>query len=118
MDIGGIENSLLETTTNQEVVIQPWFDDDWGQEVIQQKITKKIIDNENDALLKYPQNFQGGYSIINQDNRNAWGLPRGYAIHPGYSPIHNVSNIHRVHLSAALQRYTDGRGIEATPQQC
>ncbi|PBK93948.1 amine oxidase catalytic domain-containing protein [Armillaria gallica] len=90
LDIGGIENSLLETTTNQEVVIQPWFDDDWGQEVIQQKITKKIIENENDALLKYPQNFQGGYSIINQDNRNAWGLPRGYAIHQGYSPIHNT----------------------------
>ncbi|KAK0447703.1 copper amine oxidase [Armillaria borealis] len=89
-DIGGIENSLLETTTNQEVVTQPWFDDDWGQEVIQQKITKKIIENENDALLKYPQNFQGGYSIINQDNKNAWGLPRGYAIHPGYSPIHNT----------------------------
>ncbi|KAK0190361.1 copper amine oxidase [Armillaria mellea] len=89
-DIGGIENSLLETTTNQEVVTQPWFDDDWGHEVIQQKITKKIIENENDALLKYPQNFQGGYSIINQDNKNAWGLPRGYAIHPGYSPIHNT----------------------------
>ncbi|KAK0491590.1 copper amine oxidase [Armillaria novae-zelandiae] len=89
-DIGGIENSLLETSTNQEVVTQPWFDDDWGHEVIQQKITKKIIENENDALLKYPQNFQGGYSIINQDNKNAWGLPRGYAIHPGYSPIHNT----------------------------
>ncbi|KAK0499484.1 copper amine oxidase [Armillaria luteobubalina] len=89
-DIGGIENSLLETTTNQEVVTQPWFDDDWGHEVIQQRITKKIIENENDALLKYPQNFQGGYSIINQDNKNAWGLPRGYAIHPGYSPIHNT----------------------------
>lgn len=89
-DIGGIENSLLETTTSQETVTQPWFDDDWGQEVIQQKITKKIIENENDALLKYPQNFQGGYSIVNQDNRNAWGLPRGYAIHPGYSPVHNT----------------------------
>ncbi|KAK0207087.1 copper amine oxidase [Desarmillaria ectypa] len=89
-DIGGIENSLLETTTSQEVVTQPWFDDDWGQEVIQQKITKKIIENENDALLKYHQNFQGVYSIINQDNKNAWDLPRGYAIHPGYSPIHNT----------------------------
>ncbi|KAF9035083.1 amine oxidase catalytic domain-containing protein [Hymenopellis radicata] len=89
-DIDGLENSLLQTTTAQEQVEQPWFDDDWGKTVLQQKITKKYIENEDDALLKYPANFQGGYSIVNSESKNAWGYPRGYAIHPGFSPIHNT----------------------------
>jgi hypothetical protein len=84
---------LLKTTTNQEEVIHPWLDDDWGQRVIQQKISKEYITNENDALLKYPANFQGGYAVVNQNATNAWGYPRGYAIHPGYNAIHNVSLI-------------------------
>ncbi|KII94729.1 hypothetical protein PLICRDRAFT_169456 [Plicaturopsis crispa FD-325 SS-3] len=89
-DIAGTRNSLLSTTTSQESVMQPWHEDDeWGPEVIQQKITRKFIENEDDALLKYPANFQGGYSIVNQEETNTWGTPRGYAIHPGYSPIHN-----------------------------
>jgi primary-amine oxidase len=80
----------LRTTTSQEEVTQPWFDDDWGQTIIQQKIRRDYITNEDDALLKYPNNFQGGYAIVNQEQRNKWGSPRGYAIHPGNSPIHNV----------------------------
>ncbi|KAF8967481.1 copper amine oxidase [Flammula alnicola] len=89
-DIAGTANSLLKTTTKQEEVNHPWLDDDWGQKVIQQKITKEYITNEDDALLKYPLNFQGGYAIVNQDATNSWGYPRGYAIHPGYNPIHNT----------------------------
>ncbi|KAJ3512039.1 hypothetical protein NLJ89_g3755 [Agrocybe chaxingu] len=89
-DIAGRANSLLRTTTQQEVISHPWLDDDWGQEVIQQKITKEYITNEDDALLKHPLNFQGNYALVNQDVKNAWGYPRGYVIHPGYSPIHNT----------------------------
>ena len=70
--------------------MHPWLDDDWGQEVIQQKITKEYITSEDDSLLKYPQNFQGGYAIVNRDELNRWGYPRGYAIHAGYNAIHNV----------------------------
>ena len=88
--MAGLENSLLFTNTATEKITQPWFDDDWGQEVIQQKISRTYIENEDDALLKYPTNFQGGYSLVNKDSLNRWGIPRGYAIHAGYSPIHNV----------------------------
>jgi primary-amine oxidase len=80
----------LRTSTSQEEVSQPWFDDDWGQTIVQQRITREYITNEDDALLKYPSNFQGGYAIVNKEQTNKWGIPRGYAIHPGYSPIHNV----------------------------
>ncbi|KAG1752406.1 copper amine oxidase [Suillus paluster] len=83
-------NSLLKTTLSQEVITQPWYQDDWGDQVIQQVVTREYIDDENDALLKFPTNFQGGYSIVNQEETNKWGTPRGYAIHPGYSPIHNT----------------------------
>ena len=78
------------TSTATEIITQPWFEDDWGSEVIQQKISKKFIENENAALLKFPTNLQGGYSLVNKEALNRWGIPRGYAIHPGYSPIHNV----------------------------
>ncbi|EEB93893.1 hypothetical protein MPER_07393, partial [Moniliophthora perniciosa FA553] len=90
LDIAGEENSLLETKTIQEEVEQPWYGDDWGSTVVQQRITRRFIDKEDDALLKYPHNFQGHYSIVNQDKRNAWGNMRGYSLHPGYSPIHNT----------------------------
>lgn len=90
LDVAGLQNSLLFTSTAQEEITQPWFEDDWGSTVIQQKITRTYIDNENSALLKFPTNFQGGYSIVNTAERNHWNIPRGYAIHPGYSPVHNV----------------------------
>jgi primary-amine oxidase len=90
LDVGGTQNSLLKTSLNREVTTQSWFDDDWGEEVIQQKITREYIDNEDEALLRFPTNFQGGYTIVNTDETNKWGIPRGYAIHPGYSPVHNV----------------------------
>lgn len=90
LDIAGVQNSLLYTHTSQEEVQQPWFDDDWGGTVIQQKISREYIENEDDALLKFPKNFQGGYAIVNKHQKNRWGIPRGYAINPGYSPIHNV----------------------------
>ena len=91
MDIAGTSNSLLHTSSKQEEVPRPWLEDDaWGNTVIQQKIMKDYIENENDALLRYPPNFTGGYSIVNRDITNAWGYPRGYLIHPGNSPIYNV----------------------------
>ncbi|KAF9035879.1 amine oxidase catalytic domain-containing protein [Panaeolus papilionaceus] len=89
-DIAGENNSLLKTSTHVEHVKYDWLDEDWGQTAVQQRITREIISNEDDALLRYPQNFQGHYAIINQEEKNAWGSPRGYAIHPGFNPIHNT----------------------------
>lgn len=47
--------------------------------------------NEDDAKLNYDTNARGGYALVNTEERNSWGMPRGYGIHPGYSPIYNVS---------------------------
>ncbi|KAJ7067387.1 amine oxidase catalytic domain-containing protein [Mycena amicta] len=93
-DIAGTRNSLMAVTLENEVVQQPWFGDDWGQEVNQQKIVRKIVKSEDDALLDYPKNLEGAYVILNQEELNRWGNPRGYAIHPGMSPIHltNLNN--------------------------
>jgi len=92
MDIAGTSNSLLRKISKQEEVPRPWLDEDsdWGKTVIEQKIMKEYIENEKDALLRYPPNFIGGYSFVNRDVVNAWGYPRGYSIHPGNSPIFNV----------------------------
>ena len=79
----------------------PWLDDDdWHAdsqsvdgkpELLQQKIKYTYITNEDDAQVKHSLNYRDGYAIVNRDEKNAWGSERGYAIHPGLSPIHNVS---------------------------
>ncbi len=93
LDILGTKNSLLRTTTSQEEVTAPWFDDDWGSTVVQQKITREYIQNEDDALIRYPPNFQGSCAFVNQDERNKWGTVRGYTIHPGVNFVHNVCGL-------------------------
>ncbi|KAF4575382.1 hypothetical protein EYR36_006741 [Pleurotus pulmonarius] len=90
LDILGTKNSLLRTTTSQEEVTAPWFDDDWGSTVVQQKITREYIQNEDDALIRYPPNIQGSCAFVNQDERNKWGTVRGYTIHPGVNFVHNT----------------------------
>ncbi|KZS99972.1 amine oxidase catalytic domain-containing protein [Laetiporus sulphureus 93-53] len=90
LDIVGEKNSLLFTSTVQEEVEQPWLEDDWGATVVQQKITRRFIESEDEALLAFPPNFQGGYAIVNREERNRWGVVRGYAIHPGYDPVRNT----------------------------
>lgn len=103
LDILGEKNSLLHTRTVQEEIEQPWLEDDWGSTIIQQKIIREYITNEDHAMLKYPTNFQGGYAFVNKDVTNKWSNPRGYAIHAGLNPIHNVSIphalLHLVHVS-------------------
>ncbi|THU91060.1 hypothetical protein K435DRAFT_244620 [Dendrothele bispora CBS 962.96] len=44
-------------------------------------------------LNEYPRKVQGGYAIVNQDEKNRWGYQRGYVVHPGYSPVHNSTVI-------------------------
>ena len=89
-DIAGLENTAMNNTVSQEVRHEPWFSDDWGADHTQGVITKTPIKNEDDALLKWPTNFQGGFSVVNMEKKNRWDVPRGYAVHPGLSPIHNV----------------------------
>jgi primary-amine oxidase len=87
---GALTRPQLATTTAQEEVTHPWLDDDWGTTVIQQKITRTIIGSEDGARLRFPPNFQGGYALVNSARANRWGAPRGYALHAGYSPVHNT----------------------------
>ncbi|KAH8827357.1 copper amine oxidase [Flagelloscypha sp. PMI_526] len=91
-DIAGTSNSLLSTKTVIEEVEFPWLDpeDIWGNITIQQKIVKEYITTEDESKLWWPKNFQGMYAVVNQERKNKWGYPRGYAIHPGSSPIHNT----------------------------
>ncbi|KAJ7253466.1 amine oxidase catalytic domain-containing protein [Mycena rebaudengoi] len=87
-DVAGTRNSLMAISLENEVVQQEWFDEDWGQDVHQQKIVRTMVRNESDALLEYAKNLEGLYVIVNEEKLNRWGYPRGYAIHPGVSPIH------------------------------
>lgn len=75
-DIAGMRNSLMAISLENEIVQQPWFEDDWGQDVRQQKIVRKFVTNESDALLDYPKNYEGVYVIVNQEELNRWGYRR------------------------------------------
>jgi primary-amine oxidase len=63
----------MAVSLENEVVQQPWFDDDWGQDVHQQKIVRTMVRNESDALLDYPKNLEGAYVIVNEEELNRWG---------------------------------------------
>lgn len=49
------------------------------------------IANEDDGLLPVPSNGQSMYTIVNKDQKNKWGVPRGYRIVPGLSNVHLAS---------------------------
>jgi hypothetical protein len=89
-DIVNEKNSLIEKTTHVREIAHPWLDEDWGLTTRQQYIKSRYIDTEDESRLFYPPNFQGSFAVVNKDETNSWGVPRGYAIHPGYSPIYNV----------------------------
>lgn len=89
-DIVNEKNSLLEKTTHVREIAHPWLDEDWGLTTTQQYIKSRYIDTEDESRLFYPPNFQGSFAVVNKDETNSWGAPKGYAIHPGYSPIYNV----------------------------
>ena len=59
--------------------------------MLQQKLEFTYVENEgDDSRVRYPANFLESYVIVNREVKNAWGMERGYAVHPGLSPIHNV----------------------------
>lgn len=45
------------------------------------------ISTEDDGRLAVPANGQSMYSIINKNQTNQWGVPRGYRIVPGLSNV-------------------------------
>jgi primary-amine oxidase len=101
LDIVGRRNTLRKTTSIVEPVAMPWLDeDDWhtdgpGGQVLQQKLSFTYVEKEgDDSRVRYPANFLESYAIVNRDEKNAWGMERGYAVHPGLSPIHNVGTLH------------------------
>lgn len=98
LDIAGRNNTFRRASTKVERVRMPWLDDgDYhsdspGQrDVLQQRIEYTHINSEDDARVRHSLNYKDVYAIVNRDEKNAWGSERGYAIHPGLSPVHNVS---------------------------
>ncbi|KAF8316633.1 amine oxidase catalytic domain-containing protein [Clavulina sp. PMI_390] len=89
-DIISQNNSLLAKSTVVRDVPHPWLDEDWGPSTRQQFISSRYIDSEDESRLYYPPNFQGAYAIVNKDETNSWGMPRGYGIIAGHSPIYNT----------------------------
>lgn len=72
-DINGTSNSLTAITLENEIANEDWFADDWGSQVNQQKIVRKILKTEDEGLLNYPDNYEGMFVVTNQDVRNRWG---------------------------------------------
>lgn len=57
-----------------EVINADWLgDDDWGSEIQQQKIVRRILKTEDEGLLNYPDNYEGMYVVTNEAVKNRWG---------------------------------------------
>ncbi|KAF6751012.1 amine oxidase catalytic domain-containing protein [Ephemerocybe angulata] len=102
LDIAGVNNTLLKTTSVIETVYPEWFDDpEWPSDAeftsepeaqFRTRLVKTYVESEDseDARVKYSQNYRSSYAVVNRDERNAWGVPRGYTIHPGLSQVYNT----------------------------
>ncbi|CAK5268221.1 unnamed protein product [Mycena citricolor] len=116
-DIAGTANSFMAISLENEVTSFPWFEEDWGA-VNQQKIVRKYVANESDALLDYPHNLEGAFLIVNKEAHNRWGNPRGYVVHPGVSAIHmtNLDNKRTEHnVNFAKQQFAVSVRKETEP---
>lgn len=67
----------MDVSLEMEEMNQPWFGDDWGTRVLQQKMVRRFIDSENDSRLEYKKNGEGAYVIVNKEKTNKWGNLRG-----------------------------------------
>ena len=126
LDVVNKMNSLMEQTTHVREVSFPWSDDeDWGTTTKQQFIKSRYIETEDESKLFYPPNFRGLFAFVNKDERNSWGVPRGYLIHPGYSPVHNVrlGIIRFLYIAVQIGKFpfilfADCRWIKTHAEQC
>ena len=94
-DILGTANTM-QTVTNVPVSqVYSWSD---GQPRNTMKLERALITSEDDSALNYAVNGVTQYKIVNLDEPNAYGEPRGYQIHPSAGTIHltvqNSSNLH------------------------
>ncbi|KAL7423655.1 hypothetical protein Q5752_001236 [Cryptotrichosporon argae] len=88
LDVAGVRNSLMRVRMEQEVLDAPWVDlDGWG-EVVQTKLVREVVEKE--GAFDYAPNAEGAYVVLNTNSTNAWGNPRGYALHPG--PLVKLAN--------------------------
>lgn len=90
LDVVNEKNSFLVRTTEVRDFAHPWLDEDWGPTTRQQVIKSRYVETEDDSRVNYPANFRGAFLVVNKDEQNAWGVPRGYGIFPGPNPIFNV----------------------------
>ncbi|KAH8919795.1 amine oxidase catalytic domain-containing protein [Atractiella rhizophila] len=115
-DIAGRKNSMQAVYVEMEEKPEPWFmDEDWGSTVVQPKIQRRWIDNEDDSRVNWPDNFGGAFLIANKNQTNRWGNPRAYAIHPQTSTIHmtnlkskrTLKNVNWAKQHVAVTKYHD-----------
>ncbi|KAK4700925.1 hypothetical protein P7C70_g5317, partial [Phenoliferia sp. Uapishka_3] len=93
MDVAGIRNTISTVSLEDKEFKQDWFDEDWGATNIQQHIVKRKHLTEVTSKFEHPKNGQGMLVVSNEDKKNAWGVSRAYAIHPGASNIY-LTNLH------------------------
>lgn len=63
----------MAVSLENEVIKSDFFEDDWGQEVHQQAIRRRLLKTEDESLLDYPHNYEGMYIITNEAAKNRWG---------------------------------------------
>lgn len=84
-DLIDTKNTLVKTDIVVENITQPWYPERGEFEMMRYNVSE--ITTENDGLLDMPSNGQTMYTVINKDQKNQWGVERGYRILPGLSNV-------------------------------
>lgn len=84
-DLVDEKNTFVKTEIVVENVTQPWFEELGEFEMMRYNISE--IQTEDDGLIDLAPNGQAMFTVVNKDQPNKWGQPRGYRILPGLSNV-------------------------------
>ncbi|KAK8011681.1 hypothetical protein PG990_010646, partial [Apiospora arundinis] len=85
-DLVDTSNTFVRTDLIVENITQPWYPERGVFESMRYDIHE--LASESEGLLNNPPNGQSMYTVVNKNNLNAWGQPRGYRIMPGLNNVY------------------------------
>lgn len=80
IDILGTANSLANHSVVPTKEVYPWSH---GVARSTMKLERSYIESEDDGKINWPANAQSMIMVVNQNETNQFGEPRGYRIMPG-----------------------------------
>lgn len=104
LDVAGIENTIQ--VKNIDVVEDKFFWQDENEEpYLQKKINSRIIQNEDESKINWPNNMDKWFLVGDLEQKNKFGNNRAYRIMPSTPVIHDTVSGKTMRKNAEFSKY-------------